>query len=432
MLALRRSSQTRRVTRPGSRGPALLALTAGLALAAPSVAAAGITESFAAPNGQSSAACSEADPCDIRTAVGKGGDVLLVGGDYSLDADDLFLSDGTDLGPADADAEPPLIQLSGAASVFPLNGSTLHDLRINGGTSSAVFTDPSATGGPLIERVEVTGSNGQPTCRVSGGIIRDSVCANRGQGQGLASLTNGADDEVNVKVRNVTAYSESGSAVVLDAVADSDLSFVARNLIADGSDDRNDIAGVSGPGGTIVGDLDFSNFVTSYDGPYPGATIDISDPGTASNQTAQPLFVDVAGGDFRQAANSPTIDAGDSSASDLGDLDLDRTDRVQGGAIDIGAYEADTTKPTVKITKGPAKKTRTRTATFRFTGSDDSGPVLFSCRLDGKPARPCSSPTTYRNLKPGRHTFTVTGSDDAGNKTTKRYGWKVVKKKRRG
>ena len=66
----------------------------------------------------------------------------------------------------------------------------------------------------------------------------------------------------------------------------------------------------------------------------PGATV----TNAGGNQSAAPLFVNAEGGNYREAAGSPTIDAG--SANPLaGTLDLADNARTQGAAIDIGAYE---------------------------------------------------------------------------------------------
>jgi hypothetical protein len=54
-----------------------------------------------------------------------------------------------------------------------------------------------------------------------------------------------------------------------------------------------------------------------------------------------------------------------------------------------------------------------RKATFRF-GSGEQGST-FACRLDRKQRKPCTSPKTYRRLKPGRHVFRVKARDRAGN-----------------
>jgi len=64
-----------------------------------------------------------------------------------------------------------------------------------------------------------------------------------------------------------------------------------------------------------------------------------SNPGDIS---AEPLFMSAANGDFHLQAGSPAIDAGDSSASNLPNTDLDGNPRVA-GTIDLGAYEVVTT-----------------------------------------------------------------------------------------
>jgi hypothetical protein len=82
--------------------------------------------------------------------------------------------------------------------------------------------------------------------------------------------------------------------------------------------------------------------------------------------------------------------------------------------------------PVTKITKGPKGKAKTRTATFKFR-SDEPGST-FECKLDQGKWRRCSSPKTYRKLKPGKHVFRVRGSDRAGSvgKPDKRV-WRVVR-----
>jgi hypothetical protein len=61
----------------------------------------------------------------------------------------------------------------------------------------------------------------------------------------------------------------------------------------------------------------------------------------AHPMTLDPRFVDVAAGDFRLGATSPAIDAGDpaTSTTDAGGLDLGGNPRVQGGRVDLGAFE---------------------------------------------------------------------------------------------
>lgn len=56
---------------------------------------------------------------------------------------------------------------------------------------------------------------------------------------------------------------------------------------------------------------------------------------------------------------------------------------------------------------------RRRSATFVF-GSSAAGP-RFQCTLDRRPITRCRSPKTYRHLKPGRHTFTVSSMGRAAS-----------------
>ena len=64
----------------------------------------------------------------------------------------------------------------------------------------------------------------------------------------------------------------------------------------------------------------------------------IPDSGTNGNISADPLFVDLAGGDYRLSDASPCINRGDSSIVTWS-TDLDGNRRVAGSAVDIGAYE---------------------------------------------------------------------------------------------
>jgi hypothetical protein len=81
------------------------------------------------------------------------------------------------------------------------------------------------------------------------------------------------------------------------------------------------------------------------------------------------------------------------------------------------AAEPDIAKPTVRIT-GLTVKHAKRKATVSFTGSDDrtaKSAIKFKCKLDKGKKGACTSPKTYKRLKPGRHTVRIWAVDAAGN-----------------
>jgi len=57
------------------------------------------------------------------------------------------------------------------------------------------------------------------------------------------------------------------------------------------------------------------------------------------NIDVDPMFANPAGGDYRLAAGSPCIDAGDNFYVPPGSFDLDGNDRIVGVLVDMGAYE---------------------------------------------------------------------------------------------
>jgi hypothetical protein len=77
-----------------------------------------------------------------------------------------------------------------------------------------------------------------------------------------------------------------------------------------------------------------------------------------------------------------------------------------GGGSGTAAIRPDTIIDKVKISSAKDQ------ATFRFASSDSI--ARFLCKIDRHPFRACTSPKTYRHLKPGKHRFQVEAVDAAG------------------
>ena len=85
--------------------------------------------------------------------------------------------------------------------------------------------------------------------------------------------------------------------------------------------------------------------------------------------------------------------------------------------------------PQTKITGKPAKKTKRKSASFRFVSSLSGS--AFQCRLDKARWKPCASPKKLKKLKSGKHTFRVRAiRDDLTDATPASYRWTVKRAKR--
>ncbi|HST69393.1 MAG TPA: hypothetical protein VLI94_07020 [Solirubrobacterales bacterium] len=73
-------------------------------------------------------------------------------------------------------------------------------------------------------------------------------------------------------------------------------------------------------------------------------------------------------------------------------------------------------RPATRITFGPSFRTRRRKVVFRFTDETGQPNTRFSCRLDRRRWRRCSSPFKLAKLSAGPHVFRVRGVNGAGER----------------
>ena len=73
----------------------------------------------------------------------------------------------------------------------------------------------------------------------------------------------------------------------------------------------------------------------------------------------------------------------------------------------------DATPPPTSLRRARINHTKAK-ATFTFASGKPGS--TFSCKLDSRKRRPCTSPKTYKKLEPGKHVFRVRARDRAGNR----------------
>ena len=77
-----------------------------------------------------------------------------------------------------------------------------------------------------------------------------------------------------------------------------------------------------------------------YTGEYFYCCLESNPAIGTGNVSADPLFIDVASGDYRVQSNSPCVNAGTNQVWMVGTTDLAGSNRIQNGHVDIGAYES--------------------------------------------------------------------------------------------
>jgi hypothetical protein len=297
-------------------------------------------ERFASPSGSSLAPCTLAAPCDLATAVNgasSGEEVVLAPGSYGTAASPLT-TPLTNSGSIVIDGASPAPQLylstPGHEDLQLVYFSRVSgiDLFETGASDEGAFI----TG--VFDHDLVVAERAYAACgSFDGTVVADTACIARGAtAKAFASVVTTTDSQTEALAFDhdtFLAAGANGTALEIGSTG-FPLQADASDSIFDGA---TGIATSSGAGPTSAATLlaDHSDYATLD----PAVNGTSTAPGAATNITAPPLFLDADHNDLREAAGSPTIDAG---ASDpFGSLtDLAGAPRTLGPATDIGAYEA--------------------------------------------------------------------------------------------
>jgi hypothetical protein len=283
-----------------------------------------------------------------------------------------------------------------------------------------------------ISRVTVTGTASTYLC-VQPSVIDNSVCSNTldggtSLGASVAAASSGPTFVGSYSVTNVTAWSTGagGIGVQLFAGVGADIDLTLKNVIAHGSgSDVNTVcdstAGANGSRSDIF--LSNSNFSNRAQNCVGGS---ISDAAASGNQAAPPALNNPAGGDFREAATSPTVDAG-SDAAIVGSQDVIGGPRVVGSHVDIGGYETGPppSSPAGPDLAAPPKLLYLKLARTRFRANPYSASGSLSTKSP-QPAKYKSYGTTVNVKTDAKATmhFTLQQSLPKTKGGKKKFSWK--------
>jgi hypothetical protein len=303
---------------------ALLAVPAGAQAA----------QRYAAPNA-TGVNCTKQEPCSFPDAVNgasENDEVIVAAGEYTISGAPLnVVYAGLQIHGDPGGPMPRVAAALGGLPAINMNaeGSSISYLEVvNKETEGEGIRCRSTS---RVERVRATGIG-----EGAAGLVREQSCLVRDslmRGEGTNSL--GMDSrgtELTSIARNVTAVATGVNSVGIQSrytgLGAGHHTLVLSNSIAGGS--TFDLRAEDSAGGPAAIEVSNSNFDSvSADG-----AASISGP---ANQPTPPAFVNAAGGDYREAPGSPTIDAG--SVVGIGALDLAGNPRVLGAAPDIGAFE---------------------------------------------------------------------------------------------
>jgi hypothetical protein len=321
---------------------ALALSTLALAATAPSALAA---ERHAAPGG-SGTDCTIATPCSIETAFSGAvadDEIILAPGDYGSPSNRLTTqlaasAPVTVHGPVGGPRPKIWSGIGGGAVVLQGMASRISyvDIDYAGDTFNPALWGNMST----LEhvRIESTGC-GVFVQAYTGPHVSIANTAVHAMGEDCSGINFSVVSSVDVNVENSTlvAPGPGSNGIIaftygLTPAAVSPSIYVHNSIVRGSESDVHAQAERSQDSLTI--ELNHSSFETSTT--YGDGTNTISAPSENGNQATAPVFVSLS--DLRQAAGSPTIDAGDGDPTP-GATDAWGDARLIGSAVDIGADE---------------------------------------------------------------------------------------------
>jgi hypothetical protein len=361
---------------------------------------------YAAPNGSGpKAECPQATPCSLKDAVegaDTGDEVIVTGGTYMLGSA-IVSPEGSNVDiHGDFGGAMPRVTASMPGPVLPVytTGSRVRYLEV-------VNEAPEFAGGIFchigvtVERVIsiVGGKNATALRPQNSCTVRDSLALASGQ-EAVALRAAGFFPGYTGVVRNVTALVSGLESTSVTASYESGKAETGsytldfRNSIAAGpGPDITATSTLLGPGNVVVASSNFDKAVAT-------GTATIFDAG--GNQTTPPLFVNAAGGDYREAAGSPTIDAGVADAQ-IGSLDLAGNPRSLGATPDIGAFEV--VPPAISSPPPAPGQIQSLSVTPRKFRAARAGEAILSAKKRAK--APVGATVDYSLTAAGTMTFSL-------------------------
>ncbi|MFN8132020.1 MAG: choice-of-anchor Q domain-containing protein [Solirubrobacteraceae bacterium] len=270
----------------------------------------------------------ELGPCALGHAANDaapGDEVRLLTGTYAS-APTINVSNVA-IKPATTAGRPHLVM--GANRFVLRDGSSLTGMDVEGTGAQGLVLLTSGT----VESDTLRATAGT-TLAIGGaaGATARNVAAFTGANGAVSAIT----VQGSATLRNVTAVAPTAAHALQVLPTNSFPIVTIVNTIARGLvNDAVVSAPISNGAGTqLSGSITRSAFRPDHSAFKGGPLFAV----TAPNVAADPLFVDAAGGDLREAAGSPTIDQGVTDAAN-GSVDAAGKPRTQGAGTDIGAFE---------------------------------------------------------------------------------------------